>query len=282
MGRIIVGVDGSHLADRALRWAVREAELRSAPIELLMGFVVHPYTAMFGGTDRDLAQSRLDQTAERNQALLARVKWSSTLVEAGSAPEALLDAASDAELVVVGARGAGGFQQLVVGSTSYRVAAHAPVPVAVIPDGDPDQDGGRAITVGIDDSPPARNALEWALAEAARRAVGLVVIHSYLLPVSMSASGVLNQELYERAHRQAHDDATALLDEVVDAAAVPDDVTVERVVVVGTPADALLQTVGERLLVVGTRGHRTFGRMSFGSVSQQVLHHAKMPVVVVP
>lgn len=282
MTHIVVGVDGSYGADRALRWAVHEAELQDASIEVLHVFVVHPYSAMFGTTDHDLARDRLDGIIERHRALLDRVEWSATLLEASGATVGLLDAAHRTDLVVVGARGTEGFDRLAIGSTGYRTAAHATSPVAVVPEGADHLDGSRSVAVGIDDSPAARRALRWAADEAARRDGELRVVHSYLLPVDMSSYAVINQKLHDQTRADAHERAEAVVDDALAAVAVPSGVKVERVVELGAAAGVLLDRQEDRLLVMGTRGQNAFGRALFGSVSQQVLHHAVGPVVVVP
>lgn len=283
MGRVFIGVDGSSAADRALRWGVTEARMRDADVELVHAYVIHPYASMFGERDRELAQARLDETIERNQVHLAGVGWSATLIDAaGVAAAALLDAAREAELIVVGSRGAGGFPRLRLGTTSYRVAAHAPAPVAVVPDSPDVDDGSRPLLVGIDDSPVSRRALHWAVEEAARRDTEVLALHSYLLPVDPSPLSALNQTLHEEARERAHDRAVGLVDEVVDATQNPDTVEIRRKVAVGPASGVLLDHAEGRLTVVGTRGQGRFSRAVFGSVSQQVLHHAEQPVVVVP
>lgn len=283
MERIVVGVDGSDAADRALRWAVREAELHGATIDLVHAYVIHPYASMFGDTDRELAQGRLDTVIDRNRMLLDRVTWSSTLVDAaGSAAAALVAVADDAELVVVGSRGAGGFKRLTLGSTAYRTAAHAPSPVAVIAGDDTTADDDRPIVVGIDEAPVSRRALRWALDEAERRGAPVTVVHTYPLPVDLAPAAAVDQRRFERACAQARAAATDLVDRVVGAARIPAGVEVGRVIDVGPPAGALLEHADGGLVVVGTRGQSTFSRAVFGSVSQQVLHHADDPVVVVP
>lgn len=283
MERLIVGIDGSYEADRALHWAVAEAQIRKASVELIHAFVLHPYTPMFGDTDRDLAEARLTEAVDRNRALLDRVKWSSTTVDAtGAAAAALVDAAKDADLVVVGARGAGGFQKLSLGSTGYRTAAHAPAPVAVIPGERTDRDGRRSLVVGVDETPPSARALQWALDEAAMRATAVTVAHSYLLPVDMAPTTSFDPRPFEESHERAHREAVALVERMVADAAVPEAVEVDQVARAGTPAGVLLDLTDDHMLVVGTRGRGSFSRAVFGSVSQQVLHHATAPVVVVP
>lgn len=215
--------------------------------------------------------------------MLGPVTWSTTLVDpAGAAAAALVDAAAGADLVVVGARGAGGFPRLALGSTSYHTAAHAPAPVAVVPGTAIADDGHRPIVVGVDDSPALRRALAWALEEAARRSVGVTALHSYLRPVDLSPLGAVDQRLYDDARAQAHHNAAELVDHVVDVARVSDGVEVRRVVHVGTPARVLLDHAQGQLLVVGSVGRGALSRTVFGSASRQILHHTEHPVVVVP
>lgn len=283
MQRIVVGVDGSREADRALRWAVEEAVRWGATVDVLHAFVVHPYTPMFGDTDRSLADARLADVIARNGDVLDRVTWTSAVVDApGAAAAALVDAAEGADLVVVGARGAGGFQKLALGSTGYRTAAHAPAPVAVVPATHDDLDGRRRLMVGVDDTPAAARALRWALTEAERRGTGVTVVHGYLLPIDMTPIAALNERLLNESREHAESQAVTLVTKVIEDADVPDGVDVDWIVEIGTPAGVLLDDAEDHLLVVGTRGRGSFARAVFGSVSQQVLHHAHGPVVVVP
>jgi len=285
MSRIVVGVDGSASADRALRWAVREGELRNAEIELLYGYTLRVHAVIAGMSDRDLAEARMDEIVERNRVVLDRVKWGATLVPLLGAPTgALLDVGGDAELIVVGSRGLEGFKELYLGSTSYRTAAHASVPVAVIRGAEETAllDGTRPIVVGVDGSRTGQRALRWALDEAGRREVNLTIVHAYYAPSKPSRS-VLSPQDVELLRQRAHADAVALVDRALNDVKIHAKVNVERVVAAGSPAGVLLSRAGaDRLLVVGTRGYGMLSRTLFGSVSHQLLHHADGPVVVVP
>lgn len=285
MSRIVVGVDGSTHADRALHWAVREAELRGASIELVHGYVIHPHAALFGATDQELAEARMTTIVERHQALLSGIKWTATLAPLIASPtSALIDAGEDADLIVVGSRGFGGFEALLVGSTSYRTAAHASSPVAVIRGGHETEalDGTRPIVVGIDGSRAGRRALRWALDEAERRAVSVTVAHAYFAPTDPAATIVPPGQM-DRYRQRAHDGAVELVEQELEDMPAPSSVTVERVVTAGSPAGVLLNLAGPaQLLVVGTRGHGALGRAVFGSVSHQCLHHTTGNVIVVP
>jgi nucleotide-binding universal stress UspA family protein len=272
MERIVVGVDGSAAADRALRWAVREARLRAAEVEVVHCFVAHGAGAVARAQQHQHAQARLEAVTARNRVDLDEVTWHGAVVPVVAVPSTgLIAAAADADLLVVGARGAEGFQRLRLGSTGFRSAARATVPVAVI-----SADGGaaaeaedvhRALVVGVDDSAPARRALRWALAEATRRAVPVTVAHAY------QPAGPDDAARAEAA-------AQGLLRTMdVDGSAVP----VTAVAARGTPASVLLElTCSDHVLVVGARGAGPESDLPFGSVSHQCLHHACGPTVIVP
>ena len=285
MTRIVVGVDGSPHADRALRWAVREAQLRRAVLHVVHGYGVHPHAGMLVHDEREAAGAVLDAVTERNQELLDRTEWTTGLVPALWSPAAvLMDLAEDVDLVVVGSRGLGGFKELLLGSISHHAAAHASAPVAVIRGGTgtEDLDGHRDVVVGIDGSRAARRALRWACDEAGRRGVVVTVVHAYDLPTDSSLMGMVTPTL-ERYRRGVEADAVEMVDRAIADVDIPAGIDVERVVEPGMPAAMLLRHSGiNRLLVVGTRGRGALGRVVLGSVSHQCLHHASGPVVVVP
>lgn len=128
--RIVVGVDGSDAAARALAWAVEEARLRRTTLVVLRAWSFleqeGPFDTTYGeATVRELIDSSLQ-----------RVDVTGLHVEAQSpcdhAAPALIDASSGASLVVVGARGRGGFASLLLGSVSLQVVTHAHCAVVVV------------------------------------------------------------------------------------------------------------------------------------------------------
>jgi nucleotide-binding universal stress UspA family protein len=142
-GRIVVGVDGSDGAQRALEWAVEEARLRSAALVVVYGWQVPPVVTGAGPFDAPvvLEQETLD-AVERNakdvvERQLGSVDTKGIDVQRRIEPrppvDLVLDAATGADLVVVGTRGHGGFTGLLLGSVSQQVAHHAPCPVVIVP-----------------------------------------------------------------------------------------------------------------------------------------------------
>lgn len=140
MNRIVVGVDGSKGSQLALDWAVNEARLRGAQL-----CVVHAWHAQYATGSlfapapfdpevfESTAQQILNEMVDAIDASDLAQPIEKRLVQGGAAT-ALLDAGKDADLLVVGARGLGGFMELLVGSVSHQVTHHAPCPVVVVPD----------------------------------------------------------------------------------------------------------------------------------------------------
>jgi nucleotide-binding universal stress UspA family protein len=139
------------------------------------------------------------------------------------------------------------------------------------------------ITVGIDGSPNSHRALDWAVQEAAARHCGLTVlavhqvIASYVTgnPVMVPA----DKGLQER-ERQAAEDA---LERALKAAGPARPASAQVRSVSGFAAEELIDASKDSdLMVIGARGGGGFHRLTLGSISDQVVHHAACPVVVVP
>jgi nucleotide-binding universal stress UspA family protein len=141
MSGIIVGVDGSGHSQLALEWAMKEAALRHAPLTVL---TVHPaIVGYFGGVvtdDRDLditeqTQAAVKVEADRVLAALEGPHPESVTVRAvhGYPVQELVNASKDADMVVLGSRGMGGFSRMLMGSTAGLVVQHAHCPVLIIP-----------------------------------------------------------------------------------------------------------------------------------------------------
>ncbi len=198
------------------------------------------------------------------------------------APRALLDSAAGAQLLVVGARGLGGFRGLLLGSVSQQCLAHARCPVAVICAGATVPKGGamERIVVGVDGSETSRRALGWALEEGRLRQAAVQVVHAWHTPYLDGyplTGATFDPALFEDGGRQIVESALA----EADTRGLP--VPVERLLVCGTGARAILEaSKGADLVVVGSRGLGGFSGLLLGSVSHQVAHHASCPAVVVP
>lgn len=142
MSGVVVGIDGSAHSEVVLEWAMREAALRNAPLTVLavQGVLASQWTGQVlpvAGDEDEL--KRLRQTVEEAVHSVSirladeRPVSVSLRVEMGFPAPVLIGASKDADLIVVGSRGAGGFSRLMLGSVSSQVLHHAECPVVVIP-----------------------------------------------------------------------------------------------------------------------------------------------------
>jgi nucleotide-binding universal stress UspA family protein len=141
MPGILVGLDGSHYSERALEWAAKEAAIRHAPLRVL---AVHTVPSGWSGrgvpdpVDNQLVVQTKAAAQELTDKVLAGIggaRPDGVTVEAvnGIPADVLLRASEDADMIVLGARGGGGFARLHLGSVSDQVAHHAHCPVVIIP-----------------------------------------------------------------------------------------------------------------------------------------------------
>ena len=144
MPGIVVGVDGSDHSRHALAWAMREAELRDLPLQVMTVHPppVRPATKIYWGIpsypensfDADQARAATEQFVDQvAHEVGGRVPKVTVSVVTGDASEELVNASYDADMLVVGTRGSGGFARLLMGSVSSQVTHHAVCPVVVIP-----------------------------------------------------------------------------------------------------------------------------------------------------
>jgi nucleotide-binding universal stress UspA family protein len=138
--RIVAGVDGSPSSLVALQWAVRQAGLTGGSVEAVMawqypatmtGYGWAPIAVVEPGEYEENAQKALAEAVAAVDTGGADIPIS-TCVRQGNPAQVLIDEAADADLLVVGSRGHGGFAEVLLGSVSMHCVHHAPCPVAVI------------------------------------------------------------------------------------------------------------------------------------------------------
>ena len=278
MNRIVVGTDGSQYAKTAMRWAAEEADLHGASLEAMLAW---HYLDQHHADHSDTFQG--DYTEDDARAALSA--WVTEAlgehrtvtgrVVCDLPARALLEASDAADLIVLGARGTGGFEGLLFGSVSERVAQLATRPVAVIRAGSPVR-GGR-VAVGVDGSARSLAALRWAAAEARARDAALDVVHAWRLPIM----AVSPMTLAYTDYTALEDSGRAVLDSALSEPALA-GLRVDPHFVHDSPGRALMQRAeGAGLVVAGTRGLGRISGTLLGSVSRQLLHHAPCPVVVI-
>ncbi|HTQ94963.1 MAG TPA: universal stress protein [Streptosporangiaceae bacterium] len=141
MSGIVVGVDGSGHSQRALERAMNEAAIRHVPLtvltvhEAIKGYYGHMVTYSDDQDRTEAARKAAQAETDMVLAGLAGPRPDSVTVKAvhGFPVEELINAAKDADMIVLGSRGAGGFTRLMMGSVSSQVAQHAHCPVLIVP-----------------------------------------------------------------------------------------------------------------------------------------------------
>ena len=273
---VVVGVDGSEESLLAAEWAAQEAQRRGAPLRLVTA-VTMPPRMHARGTDPQTVADKLrgDSTRALSEAVTRAGETSSgVLIDAslldGAPALAVTDSGSGALMLVVGARGAGGFAQLLLGSVSRYAAMHAACPVVVVRQETSAVHG--EVVVGIGDPLDATATLAFAFGEAAARGAAVVAVHG----LSWNPAANLQPGGPERLAAEADCNlAEALRPWQAKYPVVP----VRRDVVHGHVAEVLASYASRADLVV--IGRHSSGHV-IGGIQHAVLGHARGPVAIVP
>ncbi len=281
--RVVVGVDASHHAAHAADWAAREAEQRGMPLHVIHALDADPSSALSGP---GAYSTRIRAVTESGEQLLAEVKYRlasahpslqvTTELVHQAAAGALVLASQQAELLVVGTRGRGGFAGLPVGSVSTRVVAHAHCPVVVLRDHDQRSALDGEVVLGMQ-AGQAEEAVLFAFEQAARAGARLKALHAWA-PYPGHSQDYLNDTdiLARQAADRMIEELSAVREKFPN---VPVTIRVER----GHPAAVLAGASAEaRLVVVGAHRHLGPLSLSVGPVIHGLLGHAYCPVAVVP
>jgi nucleotide-binding universal stress UspA family protein len=287
-GPVVVGVDGSETALAAVELGAWEAERRGVSLRLVHAYTwPSPYSLVgFPGQPEayefplQAARVMVADVAERVRARRPGLDVR-TAVVAGWAAGTLVDESDHAGLVVVGARGLGGFAGLLVGSVSAQVSSHSRCPV-VVTRGGADPTAAGPVVVGVDGTEEGNAALGFAFEEAAARGMPLVALWAWwMLP--WGNLGPVSPRHYDEA--EAAEEARRLLAEAVAGWSErhPDVETRQLAVHDMNPAEALRDASREAgLLVVGRHGGSAASRWVLGSIGEALVRHAECPVAVVP
>jgi nucleotide-binding universal stress UspA family protein len=284
-GHIVVGVDGSEHADRALAWAARQAELEHRPLTLLHAF--DPVGRTLVGalelegdnrlellrTLRRDARRTLDDAVDKVREIGPGLEVHHQLVDTDPR-HALVKASTTAHLLVVGARGRGSLRGLLLGSVSVAVAQLAECPTVVCRPPGTGPTVAR-IVVGADGSAASWPVIDFAFRQASRRAVPLTVMHCFWevtpanAPVGPDEGPV--------------DMKVVLAESVAGFRESYPDVEVDLQLARGLVDRVLVDSAASAdLLVVGRRHKRAVARLLHASMAAAVLERAAGTVAVVP
>ncbi|OCB43319.1 universal stress protein [Mycobacterium malmoense] len=282
---VLVCVDGSAASDAAVAWGTREAIMRDLPITLMhavppvvVGWPVGQLYADMPEWQRDSARHVIDQARKALNASLGDAKPPEIHTETvySAIVPALIEASSDAWVLVTGSQGLGAMGRLLLGSVTAGLVHYAHCPVAVIhSDGGAAPDPGGPVVLGIDGSPASEAATALAFDEASRRRVGLVAVHVWS---DVGVFPILGMDWHDRENEAQE----VLGERLAGWQERYPDVPVERKLFCDKPSDWLLkESERAQLVVVGSRGRGGFPGMLLGSVSSAVAQSARVPVLVV-
>ncbi|MER5202155.1 universal stress protein [Streptomyces sp. NPDC002825] len=282
---VTVGLDGSPESMAAARWAADEAERRKVTLRLMHAWpnlAPEPVRAASEIDQNYWAKRLVHQAQAELQARHPGLVIVGNLV-ADDAQDALVKAASEAELTVLGSRGLTSAESYFLGSVSMAVVARATRPVALVRP-EPREKGTspapRSVVVALKLHGTCDDLLAFAFEAAAARGVPLQVVHGRSLPLHAhtpwGADHDVAKGITEEARKQLGEVLRPWREKFPG---------VEPVDAVGleSPAEAVVRAAeGAGLLVVGRRKHRPPLAPRLGPVAHAALHHARCPVAVVP
>lgn len=285
---VAVGFDGSLNSGVALDFAAAVAVRRGARLTVIASYRVPApmnvdYAAITleseGETRKKIAEDLLKGAATRLAEHPGEVSY---LALEGDSVGTLVDASAKALLMVVGARGRGGFLGRVLGSVSTALPAHAQCPTVVVPAGAEPSVG--PVVVGVDGSSHSRLSALFAAQEAAERGTSLVLLHAMQQPDGGGYLVTLRPHDVEEifARRRAELEANLEGEAAWVRERVP-GIEITSAVRIGMPEAILRDAEGTaQLIVVGSHGRGSLTSALLGSVSRATLHGAARPVMVVP
>ena len=294
---VAVGVDGSAESLAAAEWAAREAERRERPLRLVHAENWHPRRQegeIANAAQRYLARRTLRQAEEHVRAACPDLRVQDEHVE-GPAVAALLKAAEQSDLLVLGSRGLSGFAGFLVGSVALGVVARSARPVVLVRAGEaaadehlPADDGSASTRTGFRDVVLAADVgdacdevIEFAFEEARLRRARLRAVYAWQAPGALGLGpgdiALVNDPL-------RGEEWLGFLKAVLQVwrEKYP-DVEVLETVVEDKPSTALVRAAtGASLLVVGHRLTERPLAPRTGPVTHAAIQHVGCPVAVVP
>lgn len=279
--RIVVGVDESASSERAVGWAAEEAVARQASLRIVSGYywaAQSPWEIQYeiqppeSADLRRAAERCLREMAAQVNARFPDVAVGTSACE-GDPVRVLLKEAESASLVVVGSRHVHSLSMAIFGSVAAGVASAARCPAVVVRGAAGDPRDLAQVVVGIDGESGTDDLMGFAMEHAARRRTSVHAVTCWRPERIREIVGRRQPEAPERA-------GSWLSDTVAGWREKYPTVRLSTSVIRDHPVGGLVDASrGQHLLVVGRR-HHALGR--FGSTTMGVLHHADLPVAVIP
>jgi nucleotide-binding universal stress UspA family protein len=273
--KILVGVDGSPAAQSALEWSAQLAT--RGGFELIAGRVfVSPQAELPPEVDARLHDEQRHELERWLSALPAGMTRPRPLLRDGDPLEALLVAAREveADMLVVGAPGAGRHPHVHLGTVAHHLAHHSHIPLAIVPAGSAASVDN--VVLGVDGSPGSLVAAEFGAELARDLAVPVTAVYAF---EPFMAEWTSDPTFSWKREAEAE---TRAWSAPVERAGLPLDVDVDRDI---HPVAAIARAVASHphsVAVLGTHGHTGFAELHLGHVPFQLLYDTAATVVVVP
>lgn len=294
---VLVPLDGSEIAERALPWAKAVAG-SGAQIVLMEVTPVATSVRAFGGQvigEAETIQEGYRQMAEKqlNDAVdrwFSKDDKVSTVIVSGDPGEQILAVAEDkgAEIIVMSSHGRGAIGRFVSGSIADRVVRHAPVPVMIVgPGGEIAEHAQiKRIIAPIEDSDLSRAALPIAgaiskLTKAPVTALTVIVPTSDISSTFPGVLGTVPPVAFDNANERMMDDAKAVMDSALQTLR-NDGVEAHGLIYTGTAADSIMSALepGD-VIVLSSHARQGLARWVIGSTSMKLIQNGQAPVVIV-
>ncbi|MFE9308993.1 universal stress protein [Streptomyces sp. NPDC088353] len=282
---VTVGLDGSPESLAAARWAADEAVRRKLALRLLHAWplLAPEPTRVPAEVDQNYWAKRLVHTAQAE--LQARHPGLSVVgnLVADDAQHALLQAASESEMLVLGSRGLEPVESYFLGDVSMPVVARAERPVVLVRAERPEQRAPKPVSrvvVALKLHGSSDDLLDFAFHTAAARGVPLLAVHGRSVPLHARVPWGVDHHISEDMTRGAHEQLSGELHSWREKYPQVDVADSIRLV---SPAKAVVEAgEGAAVLVLGRRRHRAGLVPHLGPVAQAAIHHGRCPVAVVP
>ncbi|MGP4050401.1 universal stress protein [Streptomyces sp. 2A115] len=285
---LTVGLDGSPESLAAARWAADEAERRNLTLRLLHAWplLAPEPTLIPAEVDQNYWAKRLMHNAQAElQAHHPGLTVVGNLV-ADDAQNALLQASSESEMLVLGSRGLTPVESYFLGDISMSVVARAERPVVLVraerrEEGRaPESGSAGGVVVALKLHGPSDDLLEFAFTAAAVRGVPLRTVHGRSVPIHAYAPWGVDHTVTHEVRQEAQKGLSQALRPWREKFP---GVVVAEAIHLDSPARAVIAAAaGAELLVVGRRKHHPPLAPRLGPVAQAAAHHARCPVAVVP
>ncbi|KND28278.1 universal stress protein [Streptomyces acidiscabies] len=279
---VTVGLDGSPESLAAAEWAAHEARSLGLPLKLLQVWEPVPapmaQAPLLGPETHQHWTDRIPRETAAGLRLSHPGIQVTTTQVTGHPADALIEAAKDTELLVLGSRGLGGTVGFLLGSVGLSVLAHVQHPVVLVKKDARISTG--PVVLGLDTDDPDATLITFAFETAARRAAPLRVVHAWNPPPYVAYGTPADPALHEAL---LQGEAERLAETLRPWRRDHPGVEVTEQVRYGSPAVRLVDAARDAsLVVVGRRTrHNPFGT-HIGHVTHAVLHHCAAPVAVVP